>query len=183
MFRGLLGRNCIVVAASLLCCGAVLAADAKGATAVGEATASVTLQPTILRVQVPIFGVGKTVAAALEKLKDHRATAVQKLKSLGAIADSIVVGKTTVNSTRGPSTYNAPGFAPPGYPPPPPSAPQPDASGPSASVIVPPVAPPPNAYAAPAGAADWAVVSATVSADCPLEADGPDCAAAEGRET
>ena len=164
----------IVLSLPRVCCAAALCwPPTPRAAAVGEATASVTLQPTILRVQVPIFGVGKTVAAALENSKTT-ATAVQKLKSLGAIADSIVVGKTTVNSTRGPSTYNAPGFAPPGYPAAPPGAAAAGCVGAvHASVIVPPVAPPPNAYAAPAGAADWAVVSATVSADCPLEAEGP----------
>ena len=85
MFQGLFGRGWILVAASLLCCGAALAEDDKVAPRwSSNGGAAVKLTPTILRVQVPVFGQGKTLAAALEKLKGRRESAVEKIKSLGA---------------------------------------------------------------------------------------------------
>ncbi len=87
MLRGLLERSWILVAASLLCCGAALAEDDKGATVSSNGGAAVKLTPTILRVQVPVFGQGKTLAAAVEKLKGRRESAGEKIKSLGANAD------------------------------------------------------------------------------------------------
>ncbi|MGO8688105.1 MAG: hypothetical protein ACLQLG_00580 [Thermoguttaceae bacterium] len=224
MFQGLLGRSWILVAASLLCCGAALAEDDKGATVSSNGGAAVKLTPTIFRVQVQVLGQGKTVAAALEKLKGRRESAVEKIKSLGANADSIVVGKPSVINARPtpPALYPAPQMGPPVVPAPeapmapptpgapspfsaaernapdppetapetPPSAPPPAAELPSVPMPSPASSPPDPFYgpqppattvapgwipnAAPGGSKEGVVVSATISADWPLEADGPE---------
>ena len=214
MFQGLFGRGWILVAAIVLCCGAALAEDDKGATVSSNGGAAVKLTPTILRVQVPVFGQGKTLAAALEKLKGRRESAVEKIKSLGANADSIVVGKPSVVNARPtpPALYPAPQMGPPAVPAPeapmapptpaapspfssaernapePPSAPPPAAELPSVPMPSPASSPPDpfygpstpattvapgwNPYAAPGGSTAGVVVSATISADWPLETDG-----------
>ena len=225
MFQGLLGRSWILVAASLLCCGtAVLAEDDKGATVSSNGGAAVKLTPTIFRVQVQVLGQGKTVAAALEKLKGRRESAVEKIKSLGANADSIVVGKPSVINARPtpPALYPAPQMGPPVVPAPESADGTPDARSPLAflrrgkerprsardgtgdtavgatsrgRVTVRADAEPGvvaagsllwAAAASDDGGAGWipdaahggskegVVVSATISADWPLEADGPE---------
>ncbi len=233
MFQGLLGRSWILVAASLLCCGVALAEDDKGATVSSNGGAAVKLTPTIFRVQVQVLGQGKTVAAALEKLKGRRESAVEKIKSLGANADSIVVGKPSVINARPtpPALYPAPQMGPPVVPAPesrdgaPPTPRSPlaflrrgkerprsardgtgdTAVGATSAAELPPVpmpspalsppdpfyGPQPPATTVPPGWIPDAdgrrgfqgriIVSATISADWPLEAEGGG-PAAEGRE-
>ncbi len=164
-------RSWILVAAGLLWCSAGLAQDEKGATVSSNGGAVVKLTPTSLRVNVEVSCDGKTLADALEKLKDRREATVKKIKAAGANADSIVVGDgKPIPAYR----YSAPANPYSTYP-----STGPNSYGP---VLAPPVAPPaplappPSSwqpYAPPSdGDAQKVFVSAMILADWPLEADG-----------
>jgi hypothetical protein len=117
MVRDLLRRSWIPFAATLLCCGAVLAEEGNVATVAATGGGTVKLEPTILRMQLTVTAGGKTTADALKDLKEKREAIVKKLKSLGASADSILIGMPSVLSA--PPSFGPPCASPAGpYTPP-----------------------------------------------------------------
>ena len=108
----------------------------------GDGETIVKLTPTTVRLRVQFSCSDKTAAAALKKLEDRCTIAVEKIKSLNPLADSIVVGTPWVGGT---------GYSP--YSP---------ANGPYA------VPPPSTAIAG--TPAQQVSVMATISADWPLAA-------------
>jgi hypothetical protein len=177
-------RGWIVAAVTALWCPAMLAQEEKGATIGSNGMAEVQLKPTILRVEIHVLGDGKTLAAALEKLKGRREAAIEKLKPLGANPDSIILGKldacevpagptpclpnSPVASDPLSSPTNLQPLPPPGNPPPaaiPASVPATDDSTPSPRYATPGTVSTPGR---------GALVTSTLTADWPLEANGPE---------
>ncbi len=145
MVRGALGSSWILVAAVTILCGVVSAEGAAGATVSGDGEATVKLKPTILRLRVQFLCDDKTASAALDKLMDRCKTAIKKIKSLSPTAGSIALCVPSVAEALS---------CPPGY------------STPSS--------PYPPATATVAGTPAQKVCAvATISADWPLEAEGP----------
>ena len=126
MFRDFV-RGWIVVAATALSCAGVFAQEEKGATVCSNATTDVALIPTMLRFEVRFVCDGKTLAAALVKLKGRRDATVEKMKSLGANPDSIILGRLDATPCDAPGATPAydptpfspgvPSLPPPGYQP------------------------------------------------------------------
>lgn len=77
---------------------AAMADDPIGQTILGQGSATVKRVPTILRMHIEVLGKGETLKEALDKLKARRQAAVAQLKTLKADHESIELGSPSLSN-------------------------------------------------------------------------------------